>query len=464
MRMDERAGQFRLLVVDGTTSSMVDLPPKGIVLIGRAAEADIRLTDRSASRRHARLFLDEGLVRVTDLESHNGVRVNGQAVSQVHTVQPGDVVSLGEVQLVLYSAADSAARSPSTEGTGPAKALELVLGERVIVVADPAVQRLYELIRRLAASALPVLILGETGAGKENAAFALHHWSRRTGKPFVALNCATIAEPLAESELFGHEKGAFTGAAAPKPGLLETAAGGTVFLDEVGELPLAAQAKLLRALETQRILRVGSTKEREIDIRVVAATHRHLEKEVEAGRFRKDLFFRLGAASVVLPPLRDRPDEVSVLAWRFLTQACAASERPPLVLSQAFLDALSRYDWPGNVRELHPHPRQRTGDVPDHRRPATHQPVRRPLRQSFRHRVGVQGRVHLAQPGDGFALPGRTRGPVGPGPPRPLERQHSLDRHLLLFCLRVLAPGDGAHLGRCGRQVRGVGLPALAEQ
>ncbi|MDC0712550.1 sigma 54-interacting transcriptional regulator [Stigmatella sp. ncwal1] len=352
VRMGERAGQFRLLVVDGATSSMVDLPSKGIVLIGRAAEADIRLADRSASRRHARLFLDEGLVRVADLESHNGVRVNGQAVAQVHPLQPGDVVSLGEVQLVLYSAADSAARSPSAEGPGPAQPIELVLGERVIVVADPALLRLYELIRRLAASELPVLILGETGAGKENAAFALHHWSRRTGKPFVALNCATIAEPLAESELFGHEKGAFTGAAAPKPGLLETAEGGTVFLDEVGELPLAAQAKLLRALETQRILRVGSTKEREIDIRVVAATHRNLEKEVETGRFRKDLFFRLGAASVVLPPLRDRPDEVGVLARRFLTQACAAHARPPLALSPAFLEALGRYDWPGNVREL----------------------------------------------------------------------------------------------------------------
>jgi DNA-binding NtrC family response regulator len=349
-RVAERAGQFRLLVVDGTTSSMMPLPAKGILLVGRAAEADLRLSDRSVSRRHARLFLDGGQVRVADLESHNGVRVNGQALTQVHTLQPGDVVSIGEVHLVLYS--EDTAASGTSEGSLSAEAADIVLGERTVVVADPAMKRLYELIRRLAASELPVLILGETGAGKENAAFAVHHWSRRSGQPFVAINCATIGETLAESELFGYEKGAFTGATAAKTGLLEAAAGGTVFLDEVGELPLAAQAKLLRALESRRILRVGSTKERDIDIRIVAATHRLLEKEVEAGRFRKDLFFRLGAATVVLPPLRDRPSEVGVLAERFLSAACTANGREPLELSPATLVLLSRYTWPGNVREL----------------------------------------------------------------------------------------------------------------
>ncbi len=349
VRVSERAGQFRLLVVDGATSSMMDLPPAGLLLIGRAPEADLRLTDRSVSRRHARLFLDEGQVRIADLESHNGVSVNGQPLMEVHTLQPGDVVTIGEVHLVLYTATASAPASPRE---GAPKVTELTLGERTVVVADPAMKRLYELIRRLAASELPVLILGETGAGKENAAFAVHHWSRRTDKPFVALNCATIGETLAESALFGHEKGAFTGANSAKEGLLETADGGTVFLDEVGELPLAAQAKLLRALETRRILRVGGTREREIDIRIVAATHRHLEREVAAGRFRQDLFFRLGVATVVLPPLRDRPSEVGVLARRFLDRACAATGREPLSLAPATMEALGRHDWPGNVREL----------------------------------------------------------------------------------------------------------------
>ncbi|HSP78854.1 MAG TPA: sigma 54-interacting transcriptional regulator [Myxococcaceae bacterium] len=349
VRLSERAGQFRLLVVDGATSSMVDLPPAGLLLVGRAPEADLRLTDRSVSRRHARLFLDEGQVRIADLESHNGVCVNGQPLMEVHPLQPGDVVTIGEVHLVLYAATASAPTSP---GEGTPQVTELTLGERTVVVADPAMKRLYELVRRLAASELPVLVLGETGAGKENAAFAVHHWSRRTGKPFVALNCATIGETLAESELFGHERGAFTGATSSKEGLLETADGGTVFLDEVGELPLAAQAKLLRVLETRRILRVGGTREREIDIRIVAATHRQLEREVEAGRFRQDLFFRLGAATVVLPPLRDRPSEVGILARRFLDRACAATGREPLTLAPATLEALGRHGWPGNVREL----------------------------------------------------------------------------------------------------------------
>jgi DNA-binding NtrC family response regulator len=346
----ESVRRFRLLVVDGTTSSMVELPPKGLLTIGRAAEADLRISHRSVSRHHARLLLEGGQVRLSDLNSHNGVRVNGHAVEGTRTLLPGDVVSIGEVHLVLYAGADSP--SSSTQGAPALEATELVLGERTIVVADPAMLRLYELIRRLAASELPVLILGETGAGKENAAFAVHHWSRRSGKPFVALNCATIAETLVESELFGHEKGAFTGAVAAKPGLLETADGGTVFLDEAGELPLAVQAKLLRVLETRRILRVGSTREREIDIRIVAATHRHLEKEVAAGRFRQDLFFRLGVATVVLPPLRDRQREVRVLAERFLSAACAASKREPLALAPATLEVLERYGWPGNVREL----------------------------------------------------------------------------------------------------------------
>ncbi len=228
----------------------------------------------------------------------------------------------------------------------------LTLGERSILVADPAMLQLYALIRRLAASELPVLVTGETGAGKENAAFAVHHGSRRASGPFVTLNCAAMPEGLVESELFGHEKGAFTGAAAAKVGILESANGGTVFLDEVGELPLPVQAKFLRALESKRITRVGEVRERPIDIRLVAATHRDLEAEVKAGRFRQDLYFRLGAATVVLPPLRERPREVPMLARSFLTQACQALGRREMVLAADTLRVLAGYRWPGNVREL----------------------------------------------------------------------------------------------------------------
>ncbi|WP_205522561.1 sigma 54-interacting transcriptional regulator [Myxococcus eversor] len=254
----------------------------------------------------------------------------------------------------LVAAARTAARTAAPGGFASAAEgiTRVTLGERTVLVADPAMAQLYALLRRLAASELPVLVCGETGAGKENAAFAVHHWSRRTSGPFVPVNCAALPEGLVESELFGHERGAFTGATTARAGLLESAQGGTVFLDEVGELPASAQAKLLRALEVRRITRVGDTKERTIDIRVVAATHRDLEAEVSAGRFRQDLYFRLGAATVLLPPLRERPREVPMLARDFLERACVALGRGGLELASGTLHALSRHSWPGNVREL----------------------------------------------------------------------------------------------------------------
>ncbi|MCY0998667.1 sigma 54-interacting transcriptional regulator [Myxococcus sp. MISCRS1] len=254
----------------------------------------------------------------------------------------------------LVAAARTAAQTAAPGGFASAAegVTRLALAERVVLVADPAMAQLYALLRRLAASELPVLIRGETGVGKENAAFAVHHWSRRAGGPFVPVNCAALPEGLVESELFGHERGAFTGATHARVGLLESAQGGTVFLDEVGELPASAQAKLLRALEVRRITRVGETRERPIDIRVVAATHRDLEAEVAQGRFRQDLYFRLGAATVLLPSLRERPREVPMLARDFLERACAALGRPGLELASGTMHALSRHGWPGNVREL----------------------------------------------------------------------------------------------------------------
>ncbi|WP_437929461.1 sigma 54-interacting transcriptional regulator [Sorangium sp. So ce291] len=231
-------------------------------------------------------------------------------------------------------------------------AIEHRIGRSRIVLADPAMIRLFELIRILAKSDLTVLVLGETGAGKENAAAALHHWSARAQRPFVTLNCAAIPESLVESELFGYEKGAFSDAKAPKPGLLERADGGTLFLDEVGELPLSVQAKLLRALDTRRFRRLGDVRERDVDIRVVAATNRDLEAECAAGRFRQDLLFRLSAGEVRLPPLRHRPREIPILARLFLDQACARTGRPARQLSDAALRTLLAYPFNGNVREL----------------------------------------------------------------------------------------------------------------
>lgn len=229
---------------------------------------------------------------------------------------------------------------------------EIDLGERRAILADPAMWRLYALLQRLGQSEMPILITGETGTGKELAASAVHRSSPRRDGPFLCCNCAALTESIAESELFGHSRGAFSGAAAQKVGLLEAAHGGTLFLDEVGELSLPLQAKLLRALETRRVRRVGETREVPADARVVAATNRILDDEARAGRFRQDLLFRLGAARVLLPPLRERPRELPVLARRLLSEACARAQRVPLTLSPAALMQLAQYRWPGNVREL----------------------------------------------------------------------------------------------------------------
>jgi DNA-binding NtrC family response regulator len=221
-----------------------------------------------------------------------------------------------------------------------------------IVAADPTMLRLLALVRRLAPTQLPVLIVGETGVGKEVMAQALHYWSDRHARPLVTINCAAITESLFESELFGHVRGAFTGASDNKAGLLESAEGGTAFLDEIGECPMGSQVKLLRAIETRRIARVGSVTERSVDIRVVAATNRDLDGAVERKAFRQDLFFRLNTAVVHVPPLRQRPLDIPVLARTFLERACQATDRPAMSFSSESLRRLLQHSWPGNVREL----------------------------------------------------------------------------------------------------------------
>jgi DNA-binding NtrC family response regulator len=214
-------------------------------------------------------------------------------------------------------------------------------------------RRVYKLARRIAGSSINVLLLGETGVGKEVMARRIHDLSPRASKPFVGLNCASLHEQLVESELFGYEKGAFTGAQQTKPGLIETADGGTVFLDEVGEMPLSTQAKVLRVLEARQVQRVGGLKPRDVDVRFVAATNQNLEHEVEAGTFREDLFYRLNGISLVIPPLRERSSEIPSLARTFIAAACSEAgfaQRP--VLSADAAQWMANYEWPGNIREL----------------------------------------------------------------------------------------------------------------
>jgi transcriptional regulator with PAS, ATPase and Fis domain len=225
---------------------------------------------------------------------------------------------------------------------------------RETVDATPMLAGHFEaLVQRVAPSAISVLILGETGVGKEVLARMIHERSPRAQEQFVAVNCAAITESLLESELFGHEKGAFTGAAQAKPGLLESASGGTVLLDEVGEMPATLQAKLLRVLEQREVMRVGSLKPRPIDVRFIAATNRDLEELVQQGVFRRDLFFRLNGISIVIPPLRERVAEIKPLAMAFVEEALRqAGRRDGLTIDSEALDFLERYRWPGNIREL----------------------------------------------------------------------------------------------------------------
>jgi NtrC-family two-component system response regulator AlgB len=217
---------------------------------------------------------------------------------------------------------------------------------------EPAMRRVLAIARQAAASDATVLLTGESGTGKNVLAAAIHAWSPRATGPFVVVSCTTLSEHLLESELFGHVKGAFTGAWKDHAGLLEGAAGGTVFLDEVGELPLDLQAKLLRFLEERRFERVGETTTREVDVRIIAATNRDLAVEVREGRFRRDLFYRLQVIDLALPPLRQRRGDLPELIDHLLQTLCARHRRPPLPLDAAARTALLAYGWPGNVREL----------------------------------------------------------------------------------------------------------------
>jgi DNA-binding NtrC family response regulator len=237
-----------------------------------------------------------------------------------------------------------------------AHACAAVSGARIdgvpIVLHDESMLRLRRFAERMAQGNIGVLILGETGVGKEIFAEIIHRASPRSGKPFVRLNCAAFVETLAESELFGYERGAFTGAVQAKPGLLEAADGGTIFLDEVGELSMALQGKILRVLETREVVRVGGLKQKKIDVRFVAATNRDLETSVLSGAFRRDLYFRLNGATLAIPPLRERRSEIFFLAKSFVEQIGSQLGREPPAISDEARAVLEHYSWPGNIREL----------------------------------------------------------------------------------------------------------------
>jgi len=246
--------------------------------------------------------------------------------------------------------------APAPKLTKPDEAVvdvdSFTLESTTIQVVDPEMRRVFSQIRRLATDRMPVLLTGESGVGKEIAARALHAFSSRASGQMVPINCGAIPAGLIETELFGHERGAFSGAASRKPGLFEVADGGTVFLDEVADLPIELQVRLLRFLDDRKLRRVGALQLRAVDVRVVAATNRDLELEVRRGRFREDLFYRLSVASIRIPPLRERIADIPALAQTLLDAARRERNRPLVQLSAKAMYSLVRHAWPGNVREL----------------------------------------------------------------------------------------------------------------
>jgi two-component system response regulator AtoC len=456
---------FHLLILGPDLFMNQPLPKAGSLTIGRADNADIRITDPLASRLHARLHLGEGgTIEIEDIGSINRTKVrdvdlqHGERVA----VLPGEAVTIGSTilmvqetrtaprprrvwphtyfearleeectraaelrtpfammrlsvsgspaagavadgitaalratdMLALYGRDEYELLLPATlpemgaalgrdlmqrlndrgiaartglgcyprDGQSP-EALVAAASERLrgssaavvtdgLVVEDPRMRRVYSLAQSAARGTISVLLLGETGVGKDKMAEEIHRMSPRAKAPFVSFNCGALAENLLASELFGHEKGAFTGASDAKPGLLETAPGGTVFLDEIGDLPMSLQVHLLRVLETRMITRVGSLKPRPIDVRFISATNRDLEAEIASGRFRRDLFFRINGIAIQIPPLRERRGEIVTLARMFLASFARRDNRPAPELSAEVAHLCEAYPWPGNVREV----------------------------------------------------------------------------------------------------------------
>jgi two-component system, NtrC family, response regulator AtoC len=309
------------------------------VVIGRSPDCDIVVDHRAFSRRHAILRRSPALT-IQDLGSTNGTRLARGALKggEPARIDAGESFHIGPFSFIVVA---GRADEPSSQRTGKDR----------LIVEDPMPDRVSAFVKEIARSMVNILIQGETGVGKDVLASTLHVLSGRSG-PLLRVNCAALTETLLESELFGHEKGAFTGAVASKAGLLEAATNGSVFLDEIGELSLGIQAKLLRAVEAREILRLGSTRPIAIDVRFIAATNRDLPAEVALGRFRQDLYFRLDGVSLRIPPLRERPGLIGPLALRFLDEATRNLGRPPVQVAPELFAALEAYDWPGNVREL----------------------------------------------------------------------------------------------------------------
>jgi len=325
--------------------------------VGRSEECDVRIDTPLLSRVHFSISTGASAgspIAIRDHKSSNGTRLNGHPLEpDVPTpLEAGNLIEAGGVFFVLKDRIPEEATPPSEAAMRVSAALRGSSPLNGVVVADAAMQRLHELVELVARSSIAVLITGETGVGKEVISSSVHARSARADKPFVSLNCAALPETLLESELFGYERGAFTGATQTKQGLIESAHEGTLFLDEIGEMPMATQAKLLRVLENGELMRIGALKPRVVDVRFIAATNRDVSSLVSRGQFRRDLYFRLNGITIPVPPLRERQSEIAPLAAHFLElSAKRAGRKPPRIAPEVF-PLLTDHSWPGNIREL----------------------------------------------------------------------------------------------------------------
>jgi DNA-binding NtrC family response regulator len=350
---------FVLTVTDGPdrgATITVDASTPGRILVGTGPASELRLSDPMVSRRHVALELTANGLRATDLGSTNGTVVDRVRILSCE-LQGDELLRLGGTTIQVEARDSSVGQPPRRESFGR------LLG------ASEAMRRLYPLCDRLATTTLPVIIEGETGTGKEVLAEALHEAGPRRSGPFVVFDCTAVPPSLVESELFGHERGAFTGATHQRRGVFEQADGGTLLIDEIGDLELSLQPKLLRALERNEVRRLGGDRWIRVDVRVVSATRRNLDREVQEGRFRDDLFHRLAGARIELPALRDRHGDVELLARHMW----AALGGDPRELDRAVLARWAGESWPGNVRELRNAVGRHhaLGDLAVHRREAT---------------------------------------------------------------------------------------------
>lgn len=327
---------YELTVLGGPDNALRKRIELEGLTVGTGAICQMQLTDPTVSRMHCEVRIVGGAARVIDMGSTNGVIVNGVRVQEAE-LTPNSTLQLGETTLRVDTG-DQLVR------------VELSMRNRFggVLGASKEMRRLFSLLEKASPSEATVLIQGETGVGKELVARAVHDNSERAEGPFVVVDCGAIAENLIESELFGHTRGAFSGAVSDRRGLFEEAQGGTLFLDEIGELPAALQPRLLRVLESREVRRIGSNQSRKIDVRIIAATNRPLAESINNGTFREDLYYRIAVVEVHLPPLRQRGDDIVLLAEHFYRRYAGEDESLPEGLAQT----LKARAWPGNVREL----------------------------------------------------------------------------------------------------------------